>query len=62
MITHGMLSVEPDFTPTGCQVTDRSRAHSAAYAIVGNRIEITLAGGISPDIQANDVIDVEAWA
>jgi hypothetical protein len=64
-ITAGFKFIELPFTPAGFSVDCYSsagvkRAYSDVTAISGNAIQITLGGGASPNIQANDVLSF--WA
>jgi len=60
-ITKGTLQVEFPFTPVTCMVVDRSRAHNEVVTIVGNAVSVVLTGGVSPNIQPADVLDVIAF-
>ena len=65
-ITAGTMYFEFPFTPTGFKVQAYSsagvqRAYSDVTAISGDAVAITLGGGASPNLQANDAVYVEAW-
>lgn len=62
MIAKGTVEVLFDFTPRSVMVVNRSRPQDEAYTISGNAVSLTLAGGASPNNQADDVIDVIAFA
>jgi len=61
MIAKGTVEVLFDFTPRSVMVVNRSRPQDEAYTISGNAVSLTLAGGASPNNQADDVIDVIAF-
>jgi hypothetical protein len=58
MVTKGDVEFWFGFTPTHCWLNNRNRAQDEAYAIAGNSVSLTLAGGVSPNNQAADVVDV----
>ena len=60
MIAKGDVEFHFDFTPTHCWLNNRNRAQDEAYAIVGDSVVLTLAGGADPNNQAADVVDVVA--
>jgi hypothetical protein len=60
-ILKGNLQVEFPFTPTKFIVVNRLRSQNEAVAIVGNAVSITLGGGVSPNNQPADVLDVIAF-
>lgn len=67
MITAGSLPLEFAFTPTSFTAQAFSsagvqRSYSDVTAISGDAVVITLGGGASPNLQANDVVTVRARA
>ena len=60
MILQGTLEFECLFTPTSASVKNRMRPQTEAYTITGDRVVLTLGGGVAPANQAADVIDVIA--
>lgn len=65
-VTAVKLHVEFDFTPTKFKAQAYSsagvqRSYSDATVIDGNSVKVTLGGGASPNLQAGDVLVVEAW-
>lgn len=61
-IAKGDVQVYFDFTPRSCVVVNRMRPQDEAYEITGDAVSLTLAGGGAPNNQANDIIDVIAFA
>jgi hypothetical protein len=61
-IVKGNVQIYFPFTPTHCWLLARNRVQNEAYVISGNGVSLTLAGGASPNIQANDVVDILAVA
>lgn len=68
MITATARRVRFPFTPTGFTVQIRTATGAIrltdggdTFAIDGNDVLITLAGGAAPDIQATDIVTIEAW-
>lgn len=59
-ITKGELEITFAFTPTRVIVSNRMRQQDEAYALAGDVLTLTLAGGGAPNNQAADVIDVIA--
>jgi hypothetical protein len=62
MIAKGDVQVYFDFTPRSVVLVNRMRPQNEAYVISGNGVSLTLAGGASPNNQADDVIDIIAFA
>lgn len=48
--------------PVEFQLVNRQRAQNEAYAVVGNTVSLTLAGGVSPNNQAGDIVDCILFA
>jgi hypothetical protein len=61
MITKGNVQLPFVFTPSRYILQNRMRPQDEAHAIVGNTVSLTLAGGVSPNNQVADVIDVLAF-
>jgi len=61
-IAKGDVQARFSFAPTHAVVVNRSRPQNEAYTITGNMVSLTLAGAGSPNNQANDVIDIIAFA
>lgn len=61
MIAKANLQVQFGFTPTHCVLVNRMRPQNEAVTIVGNAVNLVLAGGATPNNQAADVIDVIAF-
>lgn len=59
-VAKATIQFQFDFTPTRAIVINRMRPQNEAWTIVGDSVSLTLAGGGSPNNQANDVI--ECWA
>lgn len=63
MVTKGSVEAQFPFTPVAACVVDRSRPHDeVATILAGNMVSVTLTGGVSPNIQAADVIDIVAFS
>jgi hypothetical protein len=62
MIAKGNVQAFFSFTPRSAILVNRMRPQNEAYTIVGNAVSLALAGGGSPNNQANDVIDIIASA
>jgi len=60
-IASGALVFVFPFAPMGCAVINRMRPQNEAYIVSGYNVQLTLAGGVTPNNQPNDVIDCIAW-
>jgi hypothetical protein len=60
-IAKGDIQAYFTFAPAHCTLMNRSRPQDEAYTITGNAVSLTLAGGVSPNNQPGDVLDVIAF-
>lgn len=60
-ITAGQAFFCFSFTPLRAIVINHARPQNEAWAIVGNTVRLTLAGGAAPNNQAGDVVSVIAF-
>lgn len=62
-IARGDLRIPFPFTPVGALLFNRTRpAHNEAWTVTADEVILTLTGGVPPNCQVADVIDVIAWA
>lgn len=61
-IVKGTFEMTFSFTPTRAVVINHQRPQDEAWAISGNSVSLTLAGGGAPNNQANDYVSVIAMA
>ena len=61
-IAKGNVQFNFTFAPRVTFLWNRSRAQNEAYTVIGNTVSLTLAGGVSPNNQATDIVDCVAFS
>ena len=61
-IAKGNVQFNFTFAPRVTCLWNRSRAQNEAYTVIGNTVSLTLAGGVSPNNQATDIVDCVAFS